>query len=252
MENEFKEVITTQTVVEDLKTLMEIDKWLEANAKLNQKKNKARKELVKMGTLEKKGKNTYDNYKYFTEAQYKDVANKILVEAGLELKPTEVDYYTYQVPGSKTPVGRIVTMKFTLTDMETGFYEESIIRGEGLDRGDKAGYKAYTGAIKYYLANTFMVPTGDDPEKETPDVEGKKGVTFKPNTKKQEQGILNLMAKMKELVIDTHSDFEEIYKYYKVEDSSSMTLNQLEDCVKNLEQKKKKLEMLNQSGQEVE
>ena len=42
--------------------------------------------------------------------------------------------------------------------------------GEGLDRGDKAGYKAYTGAVKYFLANTFLVPTGDDPETESPGV----------------------------------------------------------------------------------
>ena len=31
-----------------------------------------------------------------------------------------------------------------------------------------------------------------------------------------------------------------------------MTIAQLEDCVKNLEQKKKKIEMLRESGQEVE
>ena len=37
-----------------------------------------------------------------------------------------------------------------------------------MDKGDKAGYKAYTGALKYYLANTFMVATGDDVEKENP------------------------------------------------------------------------------------
>lgn len=233
----------------DLKDLLKIEKWLELNAKLNQKKNKARKELVKMGTLEKKGKNTYDNYKYFTEAQYKDVANKIITEAGLELKTTEEDYFTYQAPNSKTPVGRIVTMKFILTDMETGFYEESIIRGEGLDRGDKAGYKAYTGAMKYYLANTFMVPTGDDAEKETPDASNSKGVTFKAkgNTEKK---VLDLMTKMKDLVIDTNSDMDEILKYYKVESNTDMTLEQLQDCVKNLEMKLQKLNMLRESGQE--
>lgn len=60
-------------------------------------------------------------------------------------------------------------LSFILTDVETGFYEETTITGEGIDKGDKAGYKAYTGALKYYLANTFMVATGDDPEKESPE-----------------------------------------------------------------------------------
>ena len=59
-------------------------------------------------------------------------------------------------------------LTFILTDVDTGFYEETTITGEGIDKGDKAGYKAYTGALKYYLANTFMVATGDDPEKESP------------------------------------------------------------------------------------
>ena len=59
-------------------------------------------------------------------------------------------------------------LKFILTDIDTGFYEETVITGEGIDKGDKAGYKAYTGALKYYLANTFMVATGDDPEKDSP------------------------------------------------------------------------------------
>lgn len=174
MEENNSEIIIEKTNKEkDLKELLGIEKWLELNAKLSQKKNKARNKLTDMGVLEKKGENKYDNYKYFTEAQYKDVANKLLSNAGLELKVTEKEYFKYSMQNSKTPIGRIVTMVFTLTDMETGFYEESIIRGEGLDRGDKAGYKAYTGAIKYYLANTFLIPTGDDPEKESPNSDDK-------------------------------------------------------------------------------
>ena len=174
----------------DLKDLLDIKEWLNLNAKLSQKKNKARQELTKMGVLEKKGKNTYDNYKYFTEAQYKDVANKLLSNAGLELKVTEKEYFKYSMQGTKTPIGRITKMLFTLTDMETGFYEESVIRGEGLDRGDKAGYKAYTGAIKYYLANTFLIPTGDDPETESPNVEEKT-----PNTKSKNNNQKNTTQK---------------------------------------------------------
>lgn len=181
----------------NLLNLLGIEKWLELNAQLNKKKNLARKELVKMGVLEKKGNNKFDNYKYFTEAQYKDVANKILTNAGLELKTTEEDYNSYQVPNSKTPEGRTVKVLYTLTDIATGFYEESIISGEGLDRGDKAGYKAYTGAVKYYLANTFLVPTGDDAEKEDTDGGKRKNVTKKKMPNKDK-----LMAFCKENNID--------------------------------------------------
>ena len=60
-------------------------------------------------------------------------------------------------------------IQFDLFDIDTGFFETTIITGEGMDKGDKAGYKAYTGALKYFLADTFMVATGDDPEKDSPD-----------------------------------------------------------------------------------
>ena len=114
----------------------------------------------------------------------------------------------------------------------------------------------YLGALntyykRYLYLNAFGITDGEVIDS-MDSANLQKGVTFKPNTKDQEKEILNLMSKMKELVIDTNSDFEEIYKYYKVEDSSSMTLNQLEDCVKNLEQKKKKIEMLRESGQVIE
>ena len=73
MEENFVETIQEyEEKNKDLKDLLDIKEWLSLNAKLSQKKNKARQELTKMGVLEKKGKNTYDNYKYFTEAQYKD------------------------------------------------------------------------------------------------------------------------------------------------------------------------------------
>jgi hypothetical protein len=36
--------------------------------------------------------------------------------------------------------------------------------GWGVDPGDKGGYKAITGAEKYFLMKTFLIPTGDDPE----------------------------------------------------------------------------------------
>jgi hypothetical protein len=38
--------------------------------------------------------------------------------------------------------------------------------GAGTDSGDKAPYKAMTGASKYAELLSFLIPTGDDPEKD--------------------------------------------------------------------------------------
>lgn len=139
--------------------------WLALNAKLQIKKNALRKALKEKGVLKKGGKNDYSKYTYFSEAQYKELFTELFSEFGLELKFTELEYITFD---AGTGNGRMPRLQFTLMDIDTGFGEETVITGEGMDTGDKAGYKAYTGALKYYLANTFMVATGDDPEKDTP------------------------------------------------------------------------------------
>jgi len=152
-------------VFEDLTS----QQWLELNAKLQQKKNEVRKKLKERGILPKGGTNKFDNYKYFSESQYKQLFTELFSECGLELTPTEVDYIPFEGT-EKQANGRIAKIAFQLSDVDTGFFETSVISGEGIDKGDKAGYKAYTGAVKYYLADTFMVATGDDAEKESPEI----------------------------------------------------------------------------------
>lgn len=140
--------------------------WLELNSKLQQKKNALRKELKEKGVLKKAGKNDFDNYKYFSEAQYKELFTELFSKHGLELKFSEISYATFEGTG-KNANGRLAKLEFDLIDIESGFSETTTITGEGMDKGDKAGYKAYTGALKYYLADTFMVATGDDAEKDS-------------------------------------------------------------------------------------
>ncbi len=158
--------------------------WMELNAKLQQKKSEVRKSLAEKGVLKKDRKNEQYGYSYLSEGAYKAIFTELFPQAGLELKVQEAEYTSYVGSGKMTQ-GRIVKMEFILFDTETGFFESTIISGEGLDSGDKAGYKAYTGALKYYLANTFMVATGDDAEKDSPVNQQKPAPKPRPITKKQ-------------------------------------------------------------------
>ena len=139
------------------------------NAKLQQKKNAVRKILSGRGILQRQGDNKFDHYKYFSEAQYKLLFTELFSDNGLEMKFSEDTYESFE-GSEKQANGRMVRITFSLIDTDTGFSEESTITAEGIDKGDKAGYKAYTGALKYWLADTFMVATGDDPETESPDM----------------------------------------------------------------------------------
>ena len=141
--------------------------WLELNAKLQAKKNALRKDLKSKGILKKGGQNDFNHYSYFSEAQYKELFTELFSKNNLELKFSELEYNTFEGSG-KNCNGRMTRLEFFLYDVETGFFETTVITGEGMDKGDKAGYKAYTGAVKYYMADTFLVATGDDAEKESP------------------------------------------------------------------------------------
>lgn len=201
-------------------TKLEPEKWLELNAKLQQKKSALRKELSERGVLKREGNNTYDKYKYFSEAQYKELFTELLPKHGLELNFNEIDYITFSVEG-KQPNGRMPKLEFYLYDTETGFYEVTTITGEGIDKGDKAGYKAYTGALKYYLADKFMVATGDDPETESP--EGRGARPKQPEDPKVDEAALNRLRSMAD-VVDISS--EQICRTFKVDSLPELTMTQ--------------------------
>ena len=189
------------------------EKWLELNAKLQQKKSAIRKELAEKGVLKKDGKNDFDHYTYFSEAQYKELFTELFSKHGLEMKFTEIAYDTFEGTGKQSN-GRTAKIKFSLFDTETGFYEDTEITGEGMDKGDKAGYKAYTGALKYYLADTFMVATGDDSEKDSPQES--------MNTKAQRK----VTPKQVELVKKLVNDIPSMLKYYGIEKIENLTIEQ--------------------------
>ncbi len=236
-EEMINEEVTEMQITKEIKTdknrldELENDKWFEFNAKLQTKKHKARNIIKEKGVLEKKGENTYDNYKYFTEAQYKEVANDILVGAKLEIKGSLLKMENYTATG-KMPVGRRAIMSYQLHDIETGFYEETVIEGEGLDRGDKAGYKAYTGAIKYFLANTFLIPTGDDLETESPEATADKGkgATKKPATKKVTLATEKQIEMIKKLVPE--EEMPSMLEFYKIDNLEDLTIQQASATIK--------------------
>lgn len=179
---------------------MAVEEALKLNAKLQAKKNMIRKALKDKGILKKEGNNTYDKYKYFSEAQYKQLFTELFSEAKLELSFTEISYDTFE-GSEKQSNGRMPKLKFILTDVDTGYWEETVITGEGIDKGDKAGYKAYTGAVKYYLANTFLVATGDDPEKDSPNE--------KMNTKTEKKATAKQVSIVKDIAKTMGKELDE-------------------------------------------
>lgn len=215
-----------------------VEKWLEMNAKLQKKKSEARKELAEKGVIEKDKKNQFDGYTYLSESGYKRIFTDLFSKHGLELKSDEIEYTT--ISGTeKMPIGRKAKIRFTLFDTETGFFEATEVTGEGIDRGDKAGYKAFTGALKYYLATTFMVATGDDAEKDSPQgqpIQQQQKPAPKPRkiTKKQID-ILKIKFQGKEEALQ---NILEKNKVQKIEDLTQSQVVTLIDSINKKEREK--------------
>lgn len=118
----------------------------------------------------KRGRNDNHGYDYATEADIATAVRSALAERHLLLVPDVLPEHT-KVTEHVTKSGGVqriasILVKFTLHDGDSGETLCYHIPGEGQDGGDKAFYKAVTGAEKYALLKIFLIPTGDDPERE--------------------------------------------------------------------------------------
>jgi ERF superfamily protein len=123
-------------------------------------------EVMKAVTrVEKRGENQFHGYKYATESDLVDMVRGELSSRGIRTKFNLVS--TARTPkGEKGGFITDIEVDWTFVDSESGETETSRVPGSGEDKGDKGVYKALTGSEKYWLMKTFLIPTGDDPEKD--------------------------------------------------------------------------------------
>ena len=134
------------------------------NKKKAPQKNLVEKLIWIMSQVERIPKNGYNNfhkYHYALESDVKDACRQFMAEAGVLMTFSVLD--TEQRRDDIVRVHSEVTFHCANTG-ETLTFE---ISGDGQDKNDKGIYKAITGSTKYALMSTFLIPTGDDPEKDS-------------------------------------------------------------------------------------
>jgi len=151
--------------------------------------------------IPKNGFNEHHNYAYATEADVVEGIRGLLSEQGLSMT-IEVTISRYREKEGSKMVVTTVPMVIKITDIDTGYEEVYEWEGSGEDPGDKGLYKAITGGQKYFLMKTFLVPTGDDPER----AEATSALPAKEN-KEAHRVIREYIEKAK-----TVEDFKEVYK----------------------------------------
>lgn len=128
----------------------------------------------------KDGHNEFHNYDYATEAGFLAVLRPLLVQNDVVMMSSVLESQIikeFQDNKGKLMFLTWVKMEFVLIDAESGEEYRGFGQGYGLDNADKGIYKAQTGATKYFLAKCFLIPTGDDPENETPTTKVEKSTT---------------------------------------------------------------------------
>lgn len=233
-------------------------------------KTLARKLLDVMDEIEKlkkDGHNAFHNYDYVSETAVVEAVRQLLVNHGVFAHPTLLwacqEQRTVKTKdGDKTNTHSFVTMKYTLinADDRDDFYESQWI-GEGQDSGDKGYYKAYTGAQKYFIMKTFMIPTGDDsendgkkPSREAPTTTNTipytppKAVTetLKAEASDKQIGLIHVLV---DKLNFGKEEFQPYRDRYGITSTKELTKKQASDMIKELQGI---LELKDEAGRELE
>jgi hypothetical protein len=171
----------------------------------------------RIGYVQKRGHNERSNYSYVTAADIAGSVGDILAELGVVVIPRleDISYESAAGRGEATRMARVV-MAYAFTDVDSGEEIVAKVAGQGLDPGDKAPYKAMTGALKYALLQSFLLATGDDPEDDRLDAR-----VTPTNAGRLVSG--DQVRELQSLIEETGTDLERILAYYKVVSLTEMT-----------------------------
>lgn len=202
----------------------------EAPAQLNlrQKLAEVRRRI---GYIQKRGHNERFNYSYVTAADIAGSVGDILAELGVVIIPRleDISYESAVGRGEATRMARVV-MAYTFADVDSGEEIIAKVAGQGLDPGDKAPYKAMTGALKYALLQSFLLATGDDPEDERVDARFTTPSSDRPINAEE-------VRELEKRIDDTGTDLERVLAYYKVASLGEMTETAYRRAVEVLDRK---------------
>jgi hypothetical protein len=119
--------------------------------------------------IPKRGHNSFSNYSYATAEDILQAVRGPLAKHGLLVFSSirERTSETITTAQGKPAFRERITMRFVVTDGESELHLD--VPSEGQDTGDKAIFKALTGATKYALRALLQLPIGDDPEADSPE-----------------------------------------------------------------------------------
>lgn len=129
--------------------------------------------MAEIGSISKDRTNEAQRYKFRGIDDVYNAIHPLLIKHKVFTVPEileEKDSEVETAKGTRLFYARL-KIKYTFF-AEDGSFITAVVRGEGMDSGDKASNKAMAVAHKYALIQTFAIPTedGSDPENESHEV----------------------------------------------------------------------------------
>lgn len=123
---------------------------------LAEKLNKA---ITDIGPVQKDGSNSFQNYRFQSEAAIKAAVKKAISANGFDIIPSYEILGQRDVQGRKGTLNHIVDVMgtFTITDGRKDQEMVGQMPGTGMDTGEKATAKACTSAQKYFYKQLFNI-----------------------------------------------------------------------------------------------
>lgn len=129
-------------------------------------------------------------YSIVTEGALLSALRPHMVKQELTIAPIAVDVVNrepYTTSQGSTWINILAVHTYRISHASSDTHLEVQVLGEGADSGDKAANKAMTVSLKYALRQTFLIETGDDPDKTPSDLQERQfGSTSSSTTSKDD------------------------------------------------------------------
>jgi len=120
--------------------------------------------MAEVGYVQKDAVNDFHRYRYASAEAVLKKVNAALSERGIAVaSKAELVRYDRVQSAKGEKAHAVVKLALTFHDSGADFITVEGL-GSGEDSGDKAIMKANTAALKYAMANAFLISWGDDPE----------------------------------------------------------------------------------------
>lgn len=126
--------------------------------------------VAEIDNVDKRGRNEFQRYAYVKAADVAWLVRKALSSRNIYLVADVVEIRNYEIPAKEGHMQAVdLRMEFSFFDGDEPATHPIVLHswGTGTDKGDKAVYKAMTGALKYGLRHAFLIPDESDPEADT-------------------------------------------------------------------------------------